>query len=133
MAAIAGKELCISRPAWVVLPEGADWHDTTSKYSLATGLEPLDRDHPATRILQRITRTLVESIPLGGAVRMDYFLRPSGDVYVGEVNCLPGHGIASTFPRIFELSGVSRTRQFELMIESAIFLYGKRGEAFARF
>jgi D-alanine-D-alanine ligase len=133
VAAIAGETVSLSVPRQVRLPAGTDWHDTASKYSVATGLMPLATDHSAHEELLRTTRRIIDEISLGGALRMDYFVGPAGEVQVGEVNCLPGHGIASTFPRIFELGGIDRPTQFGLMIRSAFHHHAQRESAMARF
>ena len=133
VAAIIGETVSLGTPTEIKLPADTEWHDTTSKYSLSTGLAPLPADHPATESLRHTTLQIIRELALGGAIRMDYFVRPGSEVYVGEVNCLPGHGIASTFPRILELSGVSRPVQFEMMVRTAIHHHARREAAFAKF
>lgn len=42
-----------------------------------------------------------------GLTRVDFFLRPNGDLYVNEINTLPGFTKISMYPKMWEASGVS--------------------------
>lgn len=102
----------------VRLPDGSRWHDTTSKYSLGTGIEPL-KDRGLEAELEQVALHVAQLCGATCALRVDLFVGPNDTIWVGELNALPGHGVASTFPRIFELFDYSRSHQLECMIESA--------------
>jgi len=97
---------------------GAEWRDPQWKYSLDTQVEAIT-DRLLAEECEQMSMRLSAAIGLSGAYRFDFFVS-SGTVFVGEVNAIPGQGIASTFPRIFEASGITRSRQFELMVSAAL-------------
>ena len=44
-----------------------------------------------------------------GLTRVDFFLKPNGDLYVNEINTIPGFTKISMYPKMWEASGVSYT------------------------
>lgn len=117
VAAIVGASARISPPMEIRAP-GALWRDPRWKYSLDE-LPVLYQGGAAQECLDAV-RLMIERSGVAGAVRFDLFVSRGPAVFVGEVNALPGHGAASTFPRIFELAGVSRPEQLEMMLEAAV-------------
>ncbi|WP_432024385.1 D-alanine--D-alanine ligase family protein [Streptomyces parvus] len=121
---IAGRDIVSAPPGQVCLPEATEWHDTLSKYSLdAETSRTISRTGDA-ELDSRLMEAALAAASLAGvacAARVDLFVDAHGQVYVGEINALPGQGFNSNFPRIFELAGFSRPRQLELMIDSALF------------
>jgi D-alanine-D-alanine ligase len=116
---IIGSSIRAADPALIKLPASSVWHDTKSKYSTDTTMEPIHDDmirHHALTAAQHAA----ELTGVTGACRVDLFVDAAGTVTVGEINAVPGHGAASTFPRIFELAGVSRSEQLALMINAAL-------------
>lgn len=116
---ISGPEVIAGAPARVVLPVSSTWHDTASKYSTATALEPVPSRREA-EALTEAARTALEQSGLTGPSRVDLFVDEQGSITVGEINAVPGHGPASTFPRIFELAGISREAQLQYMLDAAL-------------
>lgn len=117
VAAIVGETVLLSPPTRIEAP-GATWRDSGWKYSVDERPEPFDDISAAARCTE-IVRLLIETSGLTGAMRFDLFVSEAGHVYVGEANALPGHGVASTFPRIFELAGIDRGAQLASMLASA--------------
>lgn len=116
---IIGSSTRAANPAAITLPSSSIWHDTKSKYSIETSVRPVDDE----LVRQRATAAAERAVHLAGvtgACRVDLFVDAGGAVTVGEINALPGHGEASTFPRIFELSGVCRSEQLALMVNAAL-------------
>lgn len=115
---IIGATVTAASLARIQLPRTSIWHDTKSKYSLDVtfaGLESGDL-HDA---LVNAAKLAAEVAGVSGAARVDMFVDASGSINVGEINAVPGHGAASTFPRIFELAGVGRAEQLSLMVSAA--------------
>lgn len=125
VAMVIGSAIRTADPALIRLPSSSVWHDTRSKYSNDTGIERVD-DQEIRETAVHSAQKAVELAGVTGACRVDLFVDAGGNVTVGEINALPGHGAASTFPRIFELSGVSRSEQLALMVNAALEL-GRKG------
>ncbi|MEJ2734381.1 MAG: D-alanine--D-alanine ligase [Anaerolineae bacterium] len=73
---------------------------------------------------ERIRRLAVEAylvIDCAGMARADFLLdRQTGEVYVNEVNTLPGFTPISMYPKLWEASGVSYTELIDRLIELAL-------------
>jgi D-alanine-D-alanine ligase len=51
--------------------------------------------------------------------RVDMFLTPEGDIYVNEVNTLPGFTDISMYPQLWEAAGLSYSDLIERLLELA--------------
>lgn len=63
------------------------------------------------------TFTLLECY---GLARVDMFLTSEGDVYINEINTLPGFTNISMYPTLWELSGISQPELIDRLIQLAI-------------
>jgi D-alanine-D-alanine ligase len=55
-----------------------------------------------------------------GMARVDFFLTDQGDVYVNEINTLPGFTRISMYPKLWVASGLSYTNLLDRLIELAL-------------
>lgn len=127
VAAISGKEIVVSEPGVVQLPSGYEWHDTESK-EFATMAVPGGLSDRVIQEFKATTVDLVKRLGATGAIRFDYFLTSDDEIFVGEVNALPGHDRISNFPVLFEKSGVDRPAQLSLLVEAALFAHANNSE-----
>jgi D-alanine-D-alanine ligase len=51
--------------------------------------------------------------------RVDMFLKENGEVYINEVNSIPGFTHISMFPQLWKLDGISYTDLITELIETA--------------
>jgi D-alanine-D-alanine ligase len=61
-----------------------------------------------------------KAIDASGLSRVDFFLRPDGELLVNEVNTLPGLTDVSGFPKMWEATGVPFKRVIDQLIQLAI-------------
>jgi D-alanine-D-alanine ligase len=54
-----------------------------------------------------------------GLARVDFFLKPDGNVVVNEINTMPGFTKISMYPKLWEASGISYTALIDRLIELA--------------
>src|SRR5713101_7317422 len=75
-------------------------------------------------IAEEIRRQAVQAflaLDLSGLARVDFFIeRETGQVYINEVNTLPGFTTISMFPKLWEASGLSYDQLLDRLIELAI-------------
>jgi D-alanine-D-alanine ligase len=133
-AAVAGREIeCgvledrdgrpeASVPAEIRLVRDHDWYDFEAKYLD----DACEFDVPAhlspdltTRIRELACRAFV-ALDAAGLARVDFFVRPDGDVVVNEVNTMPGFTPISMFPRMWAASGVDYPQLVDRLIASAL-------------
>lgn len=55
-----------------------------------------------------------------GLSRVDFFLTPSGEIYVNEINTMPGFTKKSMFPKLWEAEGISYAQLIDILIQLAI-------------
>jgi D-alanine-D-alanine ligase len=55
-----------------------------------------------------------------GLTRVDFFLKESGEIFVNEINTLPGFTRISMYPKLWELSGIPYSQLVHELIQFAI-------------
>ena len=76
-------------------------------------------DELSTRI-RSLARRVCEAIGCEGMARVDFFLAHSGDVYVNEINTIPGFTSVSMYPMLWAHTGVSFPRLVEELLQDAM-------------
>lgn len=74
-------------------------------------------------IVRRIQRTAVQAyrtLCCEGMARVDFFLRPNGQVLVNEINTIPGFTKISMYPKMWQASGLSYSRLIDRLIALAL-------------
>jgi len=77
---------------------------------------------PAT-VARKVRETAVRAfrvLELSGMARVDFFVTPSGAVYLNEVNTIPGFTAISMYPKMWEASGLPYPKLLEKLIAIAI-------------
>ncbi len=59
--------------------------------------------------------------------RVDFFVRPNGEVLVNELNTIPGFTQTSVYASLFEASGVSYVELTRRLVELALERHARRG------
>jgi len=75
------------------------------------------------RIVKTIQQTAVRAyraLCCEGMARVDFFLRPNGQVLVNEINTIPGFTKISMYPKMWEASGLSYPRLIDRLIGLAL-------------
>jgi D-alanine-D-alanine ligase len=100
-----------------------EFYDYTAKYlEDGTRLEiPAKLSRPQVRRFQEYAVRAFRSLECRGMARVDFFLeRPSGRVYVNEINTIPGFTSISMYPKLWEASGISYRELIDRLIELAL-------------
>lgn len=75
------------------------------------------------RIVKEIQKTAVRAyraLCCEGMARVDFFLRPDGQVLVNEINTIPGFTKISMYPKMWEASGLTYPRLIDRLIALAL-------------
>jgi len=67
--------------------------------------------------VQYIALKTYKAMGCDGLTRVDFFLKQNGDLYVNEINTLPGFTKISMYPKMWESSGISYTDLVTKLIE----------------
>lgn len=105
-----------------ILPN-TEFYSYESKYIDEKGAElaiPADLTDEETKRMQAVAVKAFETLECGGLARVDFFLTKDGEIYVNEVNTLPGFTKISMYPKLWEISGISYPELINQLIELAI-------------
>ncbi|WP_010529288.1 D-alanine--D-alanine ligase [Lentibacillus jeotgali] len=120
--AVLGNEDPKSSVPGEILPQ-TEFYSYESKYIDETGAElemPAKLSETEVELLQNTAVKAFKTLECEGLARVDFFLTEDGQVYVNEVNTLPGFTRISMYPKLWEISGVPYPELIEQLIELAI-------------
>jgi D-alanine-D-alanine ligase len=63
-----------------------------------------------------------------GMARIDFFVRPDGEVIVNEINTIPGFTATSVYAKLFEAAGISYPELLDRLIELALERHARRSQ-----
>ena len=69
--------------------------------------------------VQRLALATFDVLECEGLARVDLFLDRGGELFVNEINTLPGFTAVSMFPKLWQASGVSAPELMTLLIDDA--------------
>ena len=131
-AMIAGREIecavlgadqpVASVPGEIIVTHPDGFYSYDAKYLDASGAAmqvPAQLDAATTRQVQRLAIATFRTLECHGLARVDFFLRPDGELFVNEINTLPGFTDASMFPLMWVASGVPLPELLTRLIEGA--------------
>ncbi len=106
----------------------ADWYDYSAKYD-AGGMDLVVPARISADADARVRELAVESFvatECEGMARIDFFVRPDGEVIVNEINTIPGFTTTSVYTKLFEAAGISYAALLDRLVELALERHGRR-------
>jgi D-alanine-D-alanine ligase len=100
-----------------------DFYSYDAKYRDAQGARleiPARLPQALVKKIQRIAVQAYQALCCEGMGRVDFFLRPDGQVLVNEINTIPGFTKISMFPKMWQASGLSYSRLIDRLIALAL-------------
>jgi D-alanine-D-alanine ligase len=129
--AISGKELecsvmgnenpCASEPCEVI--PSREFYDYEDKYLLDQAQFHLPAKISPEQIaeVKRLAVECYKAVQCEGMSRVDFLIElPSGDVYINEINTIPGFTSISMFPKMWAYSGVEYSALLDRLIALAL-------------
>jgi len=111
-----------------VLPSRA-FYDYEDKYLLDQAKFQLPADLPPdkTAELRRLAVDCYRAVECEGMARVDFLLeRSSGQLYINEINTIPGFTSISMYPKMWEQSGLAYPKLIDRLIELALERHAKK-------
>ena len=105
---------------------GNEFYDYNAKYLDNTSQVIIPADLPAATAAEVRRQAILAftALDLSGLARVDFFLeKESGQVYINEVNTMPGFTQISMYPKLWEASGLPYTQLLDRLIELALERY----------
>jgi len=106
----------------------ADWYDYSAKYDEG-GMDLIVPPRLPPETIERVQTLAVESFvatECEGMARVDFFVRPDGEVVVNEINTIPGFTATSVYAKLFEASGIPYRELLDRLIELALERHERR-------
>ena len=97
----------------------AEWYDFEAKYTEG-GMElrvPAPIGPGETARVRELAAEVFALAGCSGLARCDFFVEPSGEVLVNEINTMPGFTETSVYAKLFEASGVPYAELCDRLVE----------------
>jgi D-alanine-D-alanine ligase len=88
---------------------------------------PADLDPTTSDRIREMAIRVFQVLCCEGMARIDFFLRPDGQIVVNEINTIPGFTRISMYPKLWEASGLPYGQLVERLIELAIERHRREG------
>jgi D-alanine-D-alanine ligase len=108
----------------------ADWYDYSAKYDEG-GMDLVVPARIPAEADDRVRELAVESFvatECEGMARIDFFVRPDGEVVVNEINTIPGFTSTSVYAKLFEAAGIPYAELLDRLIELALERHARRSK-----
>ncbi len=123
-AVLGNDEPQASTPGEIVLSHRDGFYSYDAKYVDPTGAVfqiPADLPPAGIERVKTLSVATFRALELSGMARVDFFLdRKSGELYVNEVNTLPGFTALSGYPKMMAASGLTIEDLVSRLIDLAI-------------
>lgn len=101
----------------------SEFYDYNAKYGDDSGttLEiPADLSPKVSKQVQEISIKAYQALECEGLARVDMFVTSDGEIYVNEVNTLPGFTKFSMYPQLWEASGLTYSKLITQLIDHTL-------------
>jgi D-alanine-D-alanine ligase len=105
-----------------VTTPGHEFYDFEAKY-IGDACEydiPADLPDRITRQIQEYACRTFTALDCAGLGRVDFFVTPELDVYLNEINTMPGFTSTSMFPRMWAATGLDYPKLVDRLIRTAL-------------
>jgi D-alanine-D-alanine ligase len=120
--AVLGNDDPVASVAGEIVPRH-EFYSYEAKYLDERGAELLIPANVSPEIMEEAQRLAVAAflaVDGAGMARVDFFLQPSGDVLINEINTIPGFTQISMYPKLWEASGLSYPELIDRLLELAV-------------
>ncbi|HEV3245418.1 MAG TPA: D-alanine--D-alanine ligase [Candidatus Paceibacterota bacterium] len=124
---LGNEEPIASVPGEIVVH--SEFYSYETKYIDENGASleiPAQLPKPIVRKIQELAIKTFKTLACEGMGRVDFFLTPSGKLYVNEINTIPGFTNISMYPKLWEASGIPYSKLINKLIALAIERFEKQ-------
>ena len=116
----------VSQPGEISMVGGYDFYSFDAKYVDDSGAKldmPAKLEESTTRKIQELALKAYKTLYCEDFARVDMFLNEDGEIYVNEINSIPGFTHISMFPQLWKLDDISYKELISDLIENAFKKY----------
>jgi D-alanine-D-alanine ligase len=121
--AVLGNDEPVASVAGEIVPDGHDFYDYEAKYLDEHGARlviPADLTPEVLEEVQRLAVAAFRTIRCAGMARVDFFLMGEADLWLNELNTVPGFTSISMYPKLWEASGLAYGDLVQRLLDLAI-------------
>jgi len=121
--AVLGNDEPVASVAGEIVPDGHDFYDYEAKYLDEHGarlLIPADLKPEVLEEVQRLAVAAFRTIRCAGMARVDFFLLGEDDLWLNELNTVPGFTSISMYPKLWQASGLAYGDLVQRLLDLAI-------------
>lgn len=101
--------------------EDHEWYDFEAKYlGESHNVIPADLPDEVTRKVQDYARRTFTALDCAGLARVDFFVTADHEVYLNEINTMPGMTPNSAFPQMWAATGLEYPKVVDRLIRTAL-------------
>jgi len=122
-AVLGGDTPRASIPGEITIDHPDGFYSYDAKYVDEAGAQtriPAQLSAEQVTRVQRLALETFAALECEGLARVDLFLDHTGELWVNEINTLPGFTAVSMFPKLWEASGVPATELMNVLLEDAL-------------
>jgi D-alanine-D-alanine ligase len=98
-----------------------EWYDFEAKYlGEAHNVIPADLPEEVTRQVQEYARRTFTALDCAGLARVDFFVTADHEIYLNEINTMPGMTPNSAFPQMWAATGLEYPKVVDRLIRTAM-------------
>jgi D-alanine-D-alanine ligase len=111
-----------------IIPRAGDWYDYAAKYEIGGSdiVIPADLDAETAARIRETAVAAFRACECAGMARIDFFLRPSGELVLNELNTIPGFTATSVYARLVEAQGLPYGALLDRLLELALERHARR-------
>ncbi|HTY50123.1 MAG TPA: D-alanine--D-alanine ligase family protein [Steroidobacteraceae bacterium] len=131
LAVLGGTPPAVSVAGEIVVSHPDGFYSYDAKYIDDSGARlelPAHLTREQLLRAQQLALKTFEVLECEGMARVDMFLTAGGELYVNEINTIPGFTAISMYPKLWELSGVPPQELVSRLIDLALSRARRRGE-----
>jgi D-alanine-D-alanine ligase len=116
---LGNAEIEVTAPGEII--PSHEFYDFEAKYLDASELLlPADVPDQLAADIDAVARQAYQAIGCRGMARIDFFARRDGELFVNEINTIPGFTPSSMFPRLWEAEGVTYPELVRRLLDLAL-------------
>ncbi len=119
---VLGNDSPLASVPGEVLPSH-EFYSYEAKYLDSTGARleiPAKIPAEIERKIQKLAVLSFKVLNCSGMARVDFFLKENSEIFINELNTIPGFTQISMYPKLWEASGISNTDLIDKLIELAL-------------
>jgi D-alanine-D-alanine ligase len=108
-------------PVGEIIP-AREFYDYVAKYEdNSTQLKiPAELPKGVEERIRELAVAAFKAIDCAGMARVDFFLAENGEIFINEVNTIPGFTPISMYPKLWEIAGLSYSALITKLIDLAL-------------